>query len=431
MGRVRIAASAASTVCCLMISLGGCAPISSPPSMPDPGGVPVRDVVQAIKCELLHAVIEPMQRDDTKWLQNYTAKIDLTLNVSTLNQLDPTVVFNNPLHNVYPNVGTSSLPGTSLSAVQQKFTFGVGGGVADSRARAEDMTFTVGLNDLRDDFATLSLTEPRFQACLNADASLDFSNLDIKSWMDRRVLPLVERINGYQVLKEGHAVQTPGTSGKTPPTVPSRANYAIQNDLPTARKAAHEAEALADYIANGVLPFAQKVGGKCAKKILEDSQSASDDAADARVQVKIVEKDMEDNGGQVTQTGENAVQAALRADSSARGRAEHAFTTAMDPKVCPPPPTPAVAKTPPFDTISANYTFAVAANIGVAPSWTLVRVTGPSGTGSMASTAGAWTNNVSIIMAPAVAANVNADVNNQRLIQSLRPPPLPPVAAPF
>jgi hypothetical protein len=60
-----------------------------------------------------------------------------------------------------------------------------------------------------------------------------------------------------------------------------------------------------------------------------------------------------------------------------------------------------------------------------------VRVTGPSGTGSAASTAGAWTNNVSIILAPAVASNVNLDVNNQRLIQSLRPPPVPPGAAPF
>jgi hypothetical protein len=103
-----------------------CAPISSPPEMPDPGGVPVREVIQQIKCELLHATIVPLHRTDIAWFQKYTAKIDPTLNVSTLNQLTPTVVFNNPLRNAYPNVGTSSLPGTTLAAFQQKFTVGVG-----------------------------------------------------------------------------------------------------------------------------------------------------------------------------------------------------------------------------------------------------------------------------------------------------------------
>src|ERR1700675_520820 len=142
MGKLRAAAGAAAAGFSLAL-LGACAPISSPPSISDPGGVPGRDVIQAIKCELLHAVVEPMQRKDTKWFLSYTAKIDLTLNVSTLNQLTPTVVLNNPLHNAYPNVGTSSLPGTALSAFQQKFTFGIGGGVSDTRSRAEDLTFTL------------------------------------------------------------------------------------------------------------------------------------------------------------------------------------------------------------------------------------------------------------------------------------------------
>jgi hypothetical protein len=134
--------------------------------MPDLGGVPVREVIQQIKCELLHATIAPLHRTDIAWFQKYTAKIDLTLNVSTLNQLTPTVVFINPLRNAYPNVGTSSLPGTTLAAFQQKFTFGVGGGVSESRARAEDIAFTIGLMDPEKDLRQLAVTDPRFAQCL-------------------------------------------------------------------------------------------------------------------------------------------------------------------------------------------------------------------------------------------------------------------------
>src|SRR4029077_12909367 len=138
------------------------------------------------------------------------------LNVSALNQLTPTVVLNNPLHNAYPNVGTSSLPGATLSAFQQKFTFGVGGGVSDTRSRAEDLNFTLGLKDLRDDLTQLSATKPQYLACLDPNAPLEFSNRDLKSWIDGRVLPLVEKVQGYQVLREGHATQGGGASGKPP-----------------------------------------------------------------------------------------------------------------------------------------------------------------------------------------------------------------------
>lgn len=432
MGRLRVAARAAAAVLCVLALLGGCAPISSPPSISDPGGVPVRDVVQAIKCELLHAVAEPMQRDDTKWMRDYTAKVDLTLNVSTLNQLTPTVVLNNPLHNAYPNVGTSSLPGTTLAAFQQKFTFGIGGGVSDTRSRAEDLTFTLGLKDLREDLTLLSATNPQYLACLDPDAPLEFSNLDLKSWIDKRVLPLVERVQGYQVLREGHATQASGTSAKPPTALSPRATFGADRTLPNALKAVHDAGAAADYISKQVLPFAQKVGGNCGNIVFEDSPMASDQAANARLQENIIVKDMKSHGETLSEDGMHAVEVAMNAATAAHQIADEAHKTATDPVICPVPAAPsAPPKTPPLDTISANYAFNVSANIGIAPSWTLVRVTGPSGTGSAASTAGAWTNNVSIILAPAAASTTNPDVNNQRLIQSLRPPPAPPIATPF
>jgi hypothetical protein len=412
----------------LLTVASACAPISSPPSMPDPGGVPVPDVIQQIKCELMHAIAAPMLRKDILWFRSFAAKIDLTLNVGTVNQLNPTVVFNNPLHNAYPNLGPSSLGGSTISAVQQKFTFGLGGGVADTRARAEDVTFTVGFHDLEKDFRALARIDPRFQECLNPDATLTFSNLDLKSWLDRRVLPLVESNGGYQILKEGHAVIAAGAVGKpaTPPVIKS---YLAPPGIREALEAPVLSAQASDYVTKQLLPIAQKLGAICANQLLADSTLVADAAVTATKQSQTAVTAHLDNNGQPNAQETAAIAATISAADTAVTIANEAYGTLKNPKICSAlPPAP---KAPPFDTISANYTFIVSANIGIAPSWTLVHVTGPSGTGSAASTAAAWTNNLSVILAPTTPSTVNVDVNNQRLIQSLRPAPTPLVAVPF
>jgi hypothetical protein len=405
---------------------GGCAPISSPPSMSDPGGVPVREVIQEIKCELMHAIATPMKMDDIKWFRDLTAKIDLTLNVSTLNQLTPTVVLINPLHNAYPNVGTSSLPGTALAAAKQQFAVGIGGGVSDARARAEDITFTVGFQNLRNDFRQLAKQDPeKYARCLDPNAELGYSNLDIKSWIDQRVLPLVASINGYQVLQPGGPTQIPGTQAKPVPTIPSRPGFFLAETAKPAADAAKGAEVQENYIQNEIVPLAQKIGGTCVDKIGKDASGASDAVLKATTEAaNAVTAYQPLNINELRR----ATKAAIDAEKAANKFAIEAHDT-MASKTCQPM---APAPRPPLDTISTSYTFTVAANIGVAPSWTLVRLTGPSGTGSAASTAGNWTNNLSVIIAPVGTPGIaNQDVNYQRLIQALRPPPVPAVVAPF
>jgi hypothetical protein len=398
--------------------------------MPDPGGVPVPDVIQQIKCELMHAIAAPMKNRDIAWFQNFAAKIDLTLNVGTVNQLNPTVVFNNPLHNAYPNVGPSSLGGSTVSAVAQKFTFGVGGGFADTRARAEDMTFTVGFKDLKRDFERLSSVDPRFRECLDPMATLTYSNLDLKSWMDRRVLPLVEpNVTGYRILYEGHAVIAASAAGHpaTPPAIVKP--YDLTPGIPDALRAATFATQASEYVTKQLLPIAQKLGPVCSNDVLAYSTSVADAAVVASQKSQEAVTAHLRNGRAPDATETNAIKAATSASETAETISKKAYDTLRDRAICAlAPPAP---KAPPFDTISANYTFSVSANVGIAPSWTLVHVTGPSGTGSAASTAAAWTNNLSIILAPTAPSTSNPDVNYQRLIQSLRPPLPPNVAAPF
>jgi hypothetical protein len=397
------------------VIVGGCAPISSPPHIADPGGVPVSQVVQRIKCELIHAIIEPMRDDQMRWFRRWTAKVDLTLNVSTLDQLNPTVVFNNPLHNVYPNVGTSSLPGTTLAAFQQKFTFGVGGGVADQRARSEDFSFTLSFIELKEDFEKLAKIDPRYSVCLDPAAALPDSNLDMQAWIRSRFLPLVQKVDGYQILKEGYHQQVATPAAKAPPVLAPKAPFDEPAGVDRAIKAAKQATDDFNYIVSQILPLAQKIGNDCLDAVSLYGRRAKNIDATADSSVAAAKKA---NGkDQLDAAVLSAIDAQTKADSNAKSAlAEY--------EACHPD------KNPPLDLISANYQFSVAANIGISPSWTLLRVTGPSGNGSAASAAGAWTNNLSLILAPSVSST-NGDVLNERLIQTLRPQPAPPPAPAF
>ena len=412
-------------------AVGGCAALSSPPSISDPGGVPVHEIIRQIKCELMHSIAEPMEDKRLKWFQSWTAKIDLTLNVSTLDQLTPTVVFNHPLHNAYPNVGTSSLPGATLAALQQKFTFGVGGGVSDLRTRSEDFIFTVSFDGLKQEFESLRKKDPRYAVCLDANAELTSSNLDMKSWIYKRMLSMVTEIDGYPaVLTEGYQHQAAtGFNPKAAPAPSPRSQYAAgvtpKKMLEQAIAGKKHADAVNDYL-KSELSIARKIGAACAAKF-------KDVASDAAAQAAIAAEQLD-----IAQTAEKATQPD-KPEGAEKEKAKEELSTAgeliddakaqadLDVKAVQGIATECVkgikapAKNPPLDVVSTSYQFAVAANIGIAPSWALVKITGPSGTGSAASVAGSWTNNLSLILAPS-ASTANQEVLNQQLIQILRRP---------
>jgi hypothetical protein len=135
------------------------------------------------------------------------------------------------------------------------------------------------------------------------DGALDYSNLDLKSWFDRRVLPLVERIDGYQVLQEGHAVQAQGTQGHAPTALPPRSSFIAKlPDLAGADAAKQSAAADSSYVEKQILPASQKIGGACANAILGDSLLVADAAGAARLQYKIAYDDQLAHGS-LTQAG--------------------------------------------------------------------------------------------------------------------------------
>ena len=82
------------------------------------GGIPVYDIVLRTKCELSDAftddngqwMVGDPRHQKLAWLENWTAQVDMTLQVLDQATLAPGASFMQPLHNAYPTaVGPSSI----------------------------------------------------------------------------------------------------------------------------------------------------------------------------------------------------------------------------------------------------------------------------------------------------------------------------------
>jgi hypothetical protein len=120
------------------------------------GDISVEDVVLRVKCELADSVVKKMKEQNLKWLENWVAKADLTLQVNESGGITPNAVFTQPLHNVF-NLGSgpSSVslprgnPGTTVSATSQSFNVGIGATYSNQVFRTETLSFAVSLSELK------------------------------------------------------------------------------------------------------------------------------------------------------------------------------------------------------------------------------------------------------------------------------------------
>lgn len=107
--------------------------------------VPVSSVVGRIKCDLAIAIRDKLLEPDPNnrykrterfdFLKQWSAKVHLTIVVDDTFALTPGATVNAPLHNSYPNVGPSSLGGTSIAAISQSFSLGFGAGYTTEAVR--------------------------------------------------------------------------------------------------------------------------------------------------------------------------------------------------------------------------------------------------------------------------------------------------------
>ena len=138
-------------ICCL--SLGACATL--PALQEATGSVPARDVVLLIKCELSDAFEAAdhttwlLNQDRFAWLKNWTAQVDLTLQVLDTATLSPGATITTPLHNGYnPAIGPSTLGGTSVPAIPQNLMVAAGVSLNGQAQRTETLSFAMSLAEL-------------------------------------------------------------------------------------------------------------------------------------------------------------------------------------------------------------------------------------------------------------------------------------------
>jgi len=225
-----------------LVSVSGLAAAScvAPPPLaqatnnfPFTGSIPIHDVVQRVKCDLADALYAKVyqSKDPLKfaWMQNWTAKADLTLEIDNTGGITPSVSYTWPLPNAYvfglgPNsINTSTGAVTNVvSATSQNFTLGASGTFSGSATRTETLSFNISMAELKEWKANrqkLINSGQKLVGIYSCDptAPTDVqASLDLKSWLDEALRPV--ELGDLQVgIHPTPGQATAPAASKTPP----------------------------------------------------------------------------------------------------------------------------------------------------------------------------------------------------------------------
>jgi hypothetical protein len=161
------------------------------------GGIAVRDIVLRIKCELSDAFEDQNGSwlvDEPKfaWLHNWTAQVDLILQILDTATLSPGFSANQPFHNAYntaagpTSISTSGAPGTSIAAISQSFAVAAGANIGGQAQRTETISFALSLKELSEWRKTPGTAE----LCAVADGMDLKGRLGLKEWVREALSPV-------------------------------------------------------------------------------------------------------------------------------------------------------------------------------------------------------------------------------------------------
>jgi len=150
--------------------------------------VRIIDVVKRVKCDIYDAFTEDTERgrrlisdrEGYRWLENWTAQVDLNLLVNNQTGLTPAATIVDPLHQVViPRVGTFS----------QSFTLGLGGGVNTTAARTETITFSLSVKEIEAELRNPSHKSWAYQNCQFGEGAGLRSDLKLREWVASALAP--------------------------------------------------------------------------------------------------------------------------------------------------------------------------------------------------------------------------------------------------
>jgi hypothetical protein len=377
-----------------------------PPLSEATGSIPIRDVVERVKCEIADAFTPKLSQTKYRWLLLWTAKIDLTLVADNTGSITP--------------VGTYVEPLRTVSGVAQQFTFGASANVSSEAIRTESVSFSLSLIELRTwrrqmlaNIRSHNLPDP----CDPGLRPNIAGNLGLGEWADSVLMPV-----WFNDLQAGDH-PAPGASKAAAKTVPggSKTTAVALPPFETTTKALADAKKSAEA-AKKSADDAESSAKKAKKSIDESLFREIEDREFLRVSRQIASV-AEDQAKSARQYSDNAQElykqvqleaakvtegdtssAAYQAASAARQLADAAAVQADDAAK------QAVAASenannvvvrvpdPPMDSISHSVQFIVNAGASIAPSWTLVRFRGP--TGNLAGITAKQTHTLNIALGP-------------------------------
>jgi hypothetical protein len=214
------------------------------------GGIPVREIVLRVKCELSSAFVSEdhqawlLNQPKFKWLRNWTAQADLTLQVLNTATLSPGATF--------------TQAGKVVRGVQESFAIAGGATLNGQAQRTETISFAMSLQELEGWRSKPGVRD----ACMLSDG-LDLSGrLGLREWILEALSPVArdeEDIPEYLYAgyhpKPGNAPQTSAASPKStssPPAAlalpcnPDQALAEAQKDLQDANAKLSAAEKMMD-----------------------------------------------------------------------------------------------------------------------------------------------------------------------------------------
>lgn len=151
------------------------------------GGVRVNDVVRRVKCELADAVADAVLQKKLKWLETWTARIDLTLQVEVQAGLTPSTTFVQTFHNAYSTAaGATTLGGSTIAAIPRSFSLGGGLNLSSQATRTDILSFALSFDELQDWRAREKANAQREglpDSCPPASGTGVLSDLGLREWV--------------------------------------------------------------------------------------------------------------------------------------------------------------------------------------------------------------------------------------------------------
>ena len=194
--------------------LSGCSTVPSldaaSGAAPQETNILIADVVRRVKCEIADAFDDKLGDRNFDWLWNWTAKVDLQLQVNETAGATPSATYTH----YYPNVLVYSASAGLLGYIQQTFTLTGGVNYNTQAQRAETVSFTLPLQEVKNWRAGLGGDE----SCRATGRELR-GNLGLKEWVDSALYSVATA--ELRAAIQPQAPEPPGPPSVRPPSLPA------------------------------------------------------------------------------------------------------------------------------------------------------------------------------------------------------------------